>query len=494
MEPQYASGFGEALSAFLSRGGSVRTNKHGSRFMGTRGDNRLKGLTVGEATNQAKVMWSNAPDSVKEKYASMAGEGRLAPSEMAAFQERQRTRTDNSGGQHDHTRLHVGGDPAPVGEQPVQPVNPNATTGAGRGTPVQAPQPPTSPQPVDDGNMDDEIASMTTPEMKSEMAAQLQAGEGMAMASTFGAAGMWGGTQGNTSPLSRRLEPRAEAILENNQDAAAEAGYEDQVAAAREARHNTQQEEIAENQDASRRNKEATILKRAGNLDIEATSESPVASQPPPTSSTEPRPGEVPNEMFAPAPDMSGQSTSTPQSPPARDDAYYEQAAREAGYAGKNAVAQFKRDHGTNLPELETEESRADYQAKLARPARGSMANPIRFETPGQREAEAALRPGMQRQIAQNAIATRQSAPLTDADNARGKAAQALAERQRNPGLNMNDVRGLGEMAAWGINPRTGGQLTREGVAELRGQQQPAFAGGGVQPPSPRPRTIGSRR
>jgi len=75
-----ARGFAAALETYLAQGGgrrkSGRSSRGGYRFT----EGPIRGKTVDQATAEARRMWRNAPDSVKEKYAGMES-SMLAPSE-----------------------------------------------------------------------------------------------------------------------------------------------------------------------------------------------------------------------------------------------------------------------------------------------------------------------------------------------------------------------------------------------------------------------------
>ena len=186
----------------MSRGGGRQSNPNsrrgGMRF--TQGP--IKGLTVEQATEKARGLWSKAPDSVKEKYAGREA-STLAPSERKAYRQQiagvepapgmsefsKGTRRASPGdlngdGMQDVAQpnaavpggmgagpnhpqgiltqggktyvpgkgIHLGGgvfQPVampryePGGEfapaSAAKPLNPAATTGAGRGTPIKAP-------------------------------------------------------------------------------------------------------------------------------------------------------------------------------------------------------------------------------------------------------------------------------------------------------------------------------------------------------------------
>lgn len=80
-----ARGFAAALERHLANGGGMRKSgfdrKAGNVF--TKG--KARGLTVEEATRQARDMWDKAPGSVRDKYSRRAGAGLLAPSERRAM-------------------------------------------------------------------------------------------------------------------------------------------------------------------------------------------------------------------------------------------------------------------------------------------------------------------------------------------------------------------------------------------------------------------------
>jgi hypothetical protein len=110
-----ADGFALALERHLASGGGMRmggrSRKAGFRFT----EGKLRGLTVEQATQQARDLWDKAPASVKEKYSQRATTGVLAPSErMAATVERpsiaaQPSITDGGGVQLPDGRTYVPG-------------------------------------------------------------------------------------------------------------------------------------------------------------------------------------------------------------------------------------------------------------------------------------------------------------------------------------------------------------------------------------------------
>jgi hypothetical protein len=437
MEPQYASGFGEALSSFLSRGGSVQTDKRGKRFMGTRGDSRLKGMTLDQATEEAKRLWAGASPEIREKYAQRAGVGRLADSERRPWSGPVQT--------PENERIQ-GGRPPDVPEREWMTL-PDGSGFRARMRP-QGGAPEAGGNLPDDGNMDEEIASAWTPEQQAEFAAQLQMGQ------EFATAGTWGGLNMDVSKVAADAHARAR--------------------------------EQAAPQDESARIGDGTLFTptTAGQGNRTTAFQESNARY-----AADLQGGGSPNPRRNSAAPAAGNASPTPAAAPPQED--LARKAFEAGYIGNNAVERFKRDHGHDLPELETEQSRAAHQEKFA-----PQVNPVRPPVnPAIARAEAASRPGAQRQIAQQRIAQR-----PDGYQARG----ALEERRmiadnikkdderRANTLTMDDVRGLGPMAAWGIDPKTGDQLTRERAAELRGA--PSFAGGNIPIPTAQPMQSTRRR
>lgn len=76
MSQEQAPGFAAALDRLMAQGGNLRETKKGMVY--TKG--RLKGMTVDEAQEYGKNLWSGAADSVKDKYAYRARDFQ-APSE-----------------------------------------------------------------------------------------------------------------------------------------------------------------------------------------------------------------------------------------------------------------------------------------------------------------------------------------------------------------------------------------------------------------------------
>lgn len=534
MEPQYASGFGEALSAFLSQGGSRRKDKRGNRFM----EGRLKGMTLDQATEKAKRMWAGASDAVKEKYAQRAGAGRLAPSEMAAFQDRQRTRPDNSGGAHDHSGFH-GGSGMPEGGGPG--VNPNAPT-----DPARTPPGGTSDEEIreggGDGNMDAEIAAMTTPEMRREMAAQLEQGRPMATASTRP---MWAGTF-----------PTQEHVDRGRRNAAVQSGAadRDEVKEAEQLereREKRRREQFGRDQAARRQRDQQRQRERAGLPPSRDPDPSPT-----PSSSSEPEdspvdeylenqqreadearnrideapqspPNQVPTGTGRTRPPTAAEGNTSPEfaasneqytadaAPKIEADADLARKAREAGYVGNNAVARYKKDRKAGrVPENMNPEPLPANSRRMDGFGPSNRFNPIRSSGGARQQAaaraEAAIRPGVQKQIAQQSIATRSDGyqPRGHMEGIRMQAENERKHRELEANrLTMADVQRLGPMAVWGIDeeltnaqsdPGAGAiPLTRERIAAIRAARettQPRMAAP-IAPPQPRPRRpIASRR
>jgi hypothetical protein len=90
--PVFARGKAAALDSFLAQGGVAF--KSSRRFK----KGKLKGKTVDEAKQMFETMWANAPDSVKEKYASRSQKTDLAPSERAAQAEYEKRNPQMQGG------------------------------------------------------------------------------------------------------------------------------------------------------------------------------------------------------------------------------------------------------------------------------------------------------------------------------------------------------------------------------------------------------------
>jgi hypothetical protein len=63
-----AAGYHEALASYLAQGGSIRTDKRGSRYM----EGPIKGLTKAQATAQFNQIWARSSQEVREQYAARA--------------------------------------------------------------------------------------------------------------------------------------------------------------------------------------------------------------------------------------------------------------------------------------------------------------------------------------------------------------------------------------------------------------------------------------
>jgi hypothetical protein len=444
-------------------------------------------MTVDQATERAKEMWASAPDSVKEKYSKRAGEGRLSPSERRQAADRQQ---DGASQQRRFTNRALA---VPDGQGGVAPVGGEAEDEEGFDDEVGA-------APADNGNMDAEVAAMTTPAMRDEMAAQLGMGEDLAMAGAgmglhnYSDSSMDAGAMNKRSAqtLDKRLAESGSVtpaeIEEKNkkqqEEQARKVAKDAEVRAAAEARRVASQRERA-GLPAQQAQPPKEVATEGGSLPSEVANQPTENGSPSRNaivaSGNKPKPRPTQPQQGSGVVNIPHDPQESPviQRPRPSDEAY------KAGYLGKNAEARYQADMAKGaVPSQE--------------PRMPSMGNNPR-EVSAYR-AEMAMRPGMQRQIAQQSGVQRQTAPPTAADNARGQAAQDLAERQRNPGISMAEVEGLGQMAAWGVNPQTGQQLTRGDLAGLREQRglnpagqidQPRMA---AQISQSRRRPAGSRR
>lgn len=456
-----AAGFGEAMAAYLSQGGSIRTNKRGSRFM----KGPLRGKTLDEGVEQGKRMWAGTTDGIREKYASRAAEGRFAPSEAIKVKElRDRL---NSGQTRDS-----GADDMTRATDAV----------GGRGA---------APPPPDDGNMDDEVAAATTPEMRADMAAQLEQGRGMATAS-YG-----------RSPMFMGMLPTQEQVDRGRRNAAIRSGAADPsefnaVDEDKAAREQREREARGAEAAARRQGNQERQRERAGlpaqppavddymaNQEREAESARQRisgAGQNPPAMLARPAPAAAP----APA----AQEFAAPLS--------MAQQAHEAGYVGNDAQARFARDQaaGKVVPNA------ANPPAMLARPAPASAPSPRQMDI---RRGQAANAPGAQRDMVMRRDAERRKASGEKSDIERGRELreyQWAQERQRRAGEHTpsgDEIRGLGKFAAWGINPnaQTEDDLQLKGSHLPAIRENPAFRSTGFPPvgrPQPRRAFIPNRR
>jgi hypothetical protein len=293
-----------------------------------------------------------------------------------------------------------------------------------------------------DFNMDAEISSMTTPQMKAEMAAQLGAGAPLATAQM----GMGGASVAQFQALNRNTDD----LPRQNEEAAREAGFGDEIDAKKAADEKAAQIR-SEQMEADRKAREVARIRE--NAELPPTPlQSPTSSQ-----------GQGGGEYFRPMTDGEYEAQSerehvvntggvsrneiitgapapvrtsplpapTSRAPKVNPPSQQEPTSRAPD--GTNLTKEPRINSLTGLPfgwqpgmpvpkESEgaaaasiermndADGSNAAYQAKFAPqvgiPA-GAMANPIRFETPGQRAAEAALpnpardrRQAEQRQVA----------------------------------------------------------------------------------------------
>lgn len=63
-----AAGYHEALTSYLAQGGSIRTDRRGSRYM----EGPIRGLTKAQATAQFNQLWANTSQEIRERYAARA--------------------------------------------------------------------------------------------------------------------------------------------------------------------------------------------------------------------------------------------------------------------------------------------------------------------------------------------------------------------------------------------------------------------------------------